>query len=374
MIAPLERAFGWSRSGITGGLLIISVVALFVAPLVGMAVDRFGPRRVAIPGVVFYCLALALFATTGSSLINWWGLWLFLAFANMCVAPMLWTAAINARFDRHRGMALALALCGTSIGAATVPLITTVLIAEQGWRGAYVSLAVIALVTVLPLILLLFHDHSPPDEPQSSQLATHGRLRQVRVEAFSPRFLKLGGAVLLFTMALCVFTTNGVPVLLGEGFSPVTAASIAGATGIGSLIGRLLGGFLLDRFEARKVASIAVTLPAMSCALLLATEASPPIAIAAFLMIGLSSGVEYDACAYLAARHFGMRHFGALFGVITGLILLSNGVAPAAANLVYDLTASYELVIRTAIGLFLGSSVLFYLLGSYPRESAQPIS
>ena len=112
-----------------------------------------------------------------------------------------------------------------------------------------------------------------------------------------------------------------------------------------------------------------MALPAFSCALLLATEASVPIATAAFLMLGLSSGVEYDACAYLAARHFGMRHFGALFGVITGLILLSNGVAPAGANLVYDLTASYELVIRTAMGLFLGSSVLFYLLGPYARPA-----
>jgi MFS family permease len=160
-------------------------------------------------------------------------------------------------------------------------------------------------------------------------------------------------------------------VLLGEGFSAVTAASIAGAAGIGSLIGRLLGGILLDRYEARKVAAIAVTLPAAACALLLATEASAPVAAVAFLMIGLSSGVEYDACAYLAARHFGMRHFGTLFGVITGLILLSNGVAPAGANLVYDLTASYELVIRTAMALFLGSSILFYSLGSYssPVES-----
>jgi predicted MFS family arabinose efflux permease len=374
MIPPLEREFGWSRAGITGGLLIISLVALFVAPLVGMVADRFGPRRVAIPGVVLYCLALALFSTTGSSIANWWALWLFFALVNMCVAPMIWTAAINARFERRRGMALALALSGTSISAATVPLLTTMLIDWQGWRGAYLWLALIGLVTALPLVLLLFKDVKPSDDDRGApQVAAPGpeRLRQVRDHLASPSFLKLGGAFLLFTMALCVFTTNGVPVLLGEGFSAVTAASIAGAAGIGSLIGRLLGGILLDRYEARKVAAIAVTLPAAACALLLATEASAPVAAVAFLMIGLSSGVEYDACAYLAARHFGMRHFGTLFGVITGLILLSNGVAPAGANLVYDLTASYELVIRTAMALFLGSSILFYSLGSYssPVES-----
>ncbi len=373
MVTPLEAEFGWTRSGITAGLLIISVVAIFVAPAVGMAVDRFGPRRVAIPGIAFHCLALGLLSTTGGDLWNWWALWLFLAFSNMCIAPMLWTAAINSRFDRNRGMALALILCGTSVGAATIPLITTMLIDAQGWRGAYITLALIGFMTAMPLILLLFTDHRPPDAADAPPVAEEGtsRLRAVRTAASSPRFLKLGGAVLMFTTALCVFTTNGVPVLLGEGFDAVAAASIAGATGIGSLSGRLLGGFLLDRYEARKVAAIAVTLPAAACGLLLATEASLPVATVAFFMIGLSSGVEYDACAYLAARHFGMRHFGALFGIITGFILLSNGIGPAGSNLVYDLLASYEPVIWTAMGMFLGSSVLFYLLGSYPERIEQ---
>jgi MFS family permease len=370
MIAPLEGEFGWSRAGITGGLLIISVVAIFVAPVVGMAVDRFGPRRVAIPGIVFHCLALGLLSTTGSSLMNWWSLWLFVAFSNMCIAPMLWTAAINARFDRNRGMALALALCGTSVGAATVPLLTTVLIEAQGWRGAYISLALIGFIGVMPLILLLFRDVRPQEDQGASptDAPSQGRLFEIRGQATSPTFLKLAGAVLMFTMALCVFTTNGVPVLLGEGFTAVAAASVAGATGLGSLSGRLLGGYLLDRYTARVVAAIAVTLPAASCALLLGTDASVPVATFAFFMIGLSSGVEYDAVAYLAARHFGMRHFGALFGIVTGFILLSNGIGPAGANLVYDLVGSYEPVVWTTMCLFLGASALFYLTGPYPRE------
>ena len=370
MIAPLESEFGWTRSGITAGLLIISAVAIFVAPVVGMAVDRFGPRRVAIPGIAFHCVALGLLSTTGGDLWNWWALWLFLAFSNMCIAPMLWTAAINARFDRNRGMALALILCGTSVGAATVPLVTTVLIDAHGWRGAYIALALIGFITVMPLILLLFRDQRPPDTAEVSHAAAprRGRLSEVRAQAASPSFVKLAAAVLMFTVALCVFTTNGVPVLLGEGFTAVAAASVAGATGIGSLTGRLLGGYLLDRYPARVVAAIAVTLPAASCALLLATEASVPVATVAFFMIGLSSGVEYDAVAYLAARHFGMRHFGALFGIITGFILLSNGIGPAGANLVYDLVASYEPVIWTTMCLFLGASALFYLTGPYPSE------
>lgn len=374
MIVPLEREFGWSRAGITGGLLIISLIGIFVAPLVGMAIDRFGPRRIAIPGTVLYCLALALFGTTGASLWNWWALWLCFALANMLVAPMVWTAAVNARFDRHRGMALALALCGASLAAVTVPLLTTLLIAGQGWRGAYFILAGAGLITVLPLVVLLFKDLEPDGGNPGSLAAglpRAERFRQVRTLATSPRFLKLAGAVLLFTLPLCVFTTNGVPVLLGEGFSAVTAASIVGTAGIGSLLGRLLGGLLLDRFEARKVAAIAVSVPAFSCLLLLASDASAPFAFAAFLSLGLAAGAEYDACAYLAARHFGMRHFGALFGVITGMILLSNGIAPAGANLVFDVTGSYETVIAGALLLFLVSSVLFWSLGAYPEAEQE---
>src|SRR5579871_128354 len=155
MVAPLEHAFGWSRAAITAGPFIISLIAIWASPLTGLAVDRFGPRRIALLGVTAFCGALALLSTATSEL-TWCLLWALLGLASMLVLPTVWTAAITSRFNRNRGMALACALCGTGICAALVPMLTDKLVSVQGWRGAYVSLAAISFVIVFPLVLLSF--------------------------------------------------------------------------------------------------------------------------------------------------------------------------------------------------------------------------
>jgi predicted MFS family arabinose efflux permease len=248
MVGPLESEFGWSRAEITSGLLVISIIAILAAPIVGMAMDRFGTRRIAIPGVLLYCGALALLGLANQSVVFWWLLWGLLGLANMFIAPMVWAAAINGRFDQHRGMALAFAMCGYSLAAVFVPYLTTVLIESLGWRGSYLALAMISCLLALPLVVGLFRDFPQPAGSQPANAVTRAaRSSEVREQLRSPRFLKLAGAVVVFTVALCALTTNGVPVLIGEGFDRTTAAAIAGSTGLGSITGRLVGGYLLDR-------------------------------------------------------------------------------------------------------------------------------
>ena len=87
----------------------------------------------------------------------------------------------------------------------------------------------------------------------------------------------------------------------------------------------------------------------------------------AFFALGLSLGAEVDACAYLAARHFGMGSFSSLFGAINGLVVFGSGVAPVIANLVYDVTNSYNLILWATIPLCLFAATMFLSLGSYPK-------
>ena len=180
------------------------------------------------------------------------------------------------------------------------------------------------------------------------------------------RFVRLAAAVTLFSLAVCALTTNAVPVLTGRGFGHTLAAEIAGLIGIGSICGRLGGGYLLDRIDARKVAAASVIAPIMAALLLLAVPGSAGAARIACLLIGLSAGTEYDATAYLSARHFGMRNFGTMFGVISGLLLLANGIAPLVANSIYDVTRSYDIVLWAQIPFGIAAAILFLALGPYP--------
>lgn len=389
MIAPLEREFGWPRAEISGGMLIISMIALFAAPLTGMATDRLGPRRIALAGIPIFCGCLALLSTATADIASWWALWALLAVGNMFLLPTVWTKAINARFDSNRGIALAIALCGTGIAAAFVPALTNLLIEQFGWRHAYVGLGAIGLVLTFPVAWLMFRPErsgnrrlarsaapaaaqalapaaSPaPAEPAIAFPAAAAGV-SIRHGFGMPSFLKLAAATWLFSVAICALTTNCVPVLLSRGQTPASAAAVAGLLGMGSITGRIVGGFLLDRFDAAKVAAASVALPALAVLLLLAFPGSVPAAAVACTVIGLAIGTEVDCCAYLAARHFGLRSFGTLFGTLNGLMLFGNGIAPVLANHVYDVTKSYDSVLWFQIPACLGTAVLFLLLGPYP--------
>jgi MFS family permease len=375
MIGPLEREFGWSRAEISSGLLIISMVALFLAPFAGLAVDKLGPRRIALVGVPLYCAALASLSLATSSIAMWWLLWVFLALTNMLVLPTVWTAAINSYFEKNRGKALAIALAGTGVAAALIPPLTNALVGMYGWRGAYVALAAIMLTAVFPLVLLLFHgaaDRARAARRGGVVTATAAPLPGTPLrEAFrSPRFAKLAGGALVFSIVAAALTYNAVPIVIAQGLTPTAAAGIAALVGLGSVIGRLVGGVLLDRYNARYVAGFGVLLPLVPIAILLGFKGSPEAASVACFILGLSVGLEVDGCAYLAARHFGMRSFGTMFGSINGLLLFGSGIAPIVANAVFDATRSYDLFMWGAIPMFFIASALWLSLGPYPEFPA----
>lgn len=372
MIPPLEQEFGWSRAAISLGPLIISAMGLFGAPIVGIAIDRFGPRRIAIIGVMVYCCALAFVSTTGSDIASWWLHWAILGVGTMFILPTVWATAINSLFVVHRGKALAVALCGTGLCAAIVPIVTQMLIAGYGWRGAYVGLALLGAAIVLPLVLVFFRGTADIAAKPGQTAAPQSLPGLTAREGFrAPSFYLLSGAVLLFGFSSIALTVNSVPVLRSHGFDAATAAAIAGLIGIGSISGRLGGGFLLDLFDAKKVAAAAALLPSITVALFMAFPGSlAPVAIGA-LLLGLSAGAEVDACAYLAARHFGLRSFGTLFGAINGIVLFGAGVAPLAANYAYDVTGTYHSVLIALVPISAAAAALFMALPRYPEWPEQ---
>lgn len=375
MIPVLERQFGWSRAEISTGMMIISMIALFGAPLVGLAIDRFGPRRIALPGILVFCSGLAMLSRA-EDIASWWLLWVLLGVGNMMILPTVWTKAINAYFDRNRGLALAIALCGTGVAAAFVPALTNALVESHGWRGAYLGLGAIGVVVTFPLAWLLFRmpatTPSPIGPPATAATSASPPAAGVSVREglLQPSFLKLAGATLLFSITICALTTNLVPVLLSRDMTPATAAGIAGLLGVGSITGRIVGGLLLDRFDAARVAAASVAMPVVTVGLLLAFPGEGVAALAC-LILGLAVGTEVDCCAYLAARHFGLRSFGTLFGAMNGLMLFGNGIAPVLANHVYDVTRSYDIVLWAQVPACLGTMLLFLILGPYPEAETE---
>jgi predicted MFS family arabinose efflux permease len=373
MIRPLEQEFGWPRASISAGFLFISVMALLLGPLVGRAVDRLGARRIGMFGVLFYCAMLACLSLANSSIYSWWALWLLVAIGSMTILPVVWISVINGYFFLSRGLAMAIALSGTGMGAAIWPFLTNTLVDEFGWRMAYVALAAIGAAICFPITWLLFREAGPGASSAAEPGASPANRQEpaaasgpsVCEQVASPRYVKLAATAIIFSIASCALTNNFVPVLIGEGLSPGAAAATAGLLGIGSIAGRIVGGFLLDRLDGNKVAAVSVLLPIVPTTILLLTDQSQGWSALACLIMGLSVGAELDCCAYLSARHLGTRNFGTLFGAINGMLLFGAGLGPLGANAVYDVTRSYDLVLYALIPLFVITAILFLSLGSY---------
>ncbi len=366
---PLEQEFGWKRADIAAGMLISSVFSVVTGPFIGLIVDRVGPRRIGLAGLVMGCLSLASFSLVGPSIWMWWALFVPAAIAGSCLKPTVWATAVSSLFDSGRGLALAFMLSGTALCSTLTPILGHYFVESFGWRQAYVALAAFWGILVIPIVWLFFTSAKDRSRvivrgEQAVNIILPGL--DLRPSLLSWKFFRLALAGFLASLVVVSFVTGLVPVLTSFAIDRQSAAYIAGLIGISTLVGRLTGGFLLDRFNGNIIGGVSMLLPIIPCTLLLLFPGSIPIASLAVVVLGLSLGVELDAVAYLVGRHFGMRNYGTLFGTIAGLLALATGLGPVLLNLVYDATGGYTLVLLAYIPLSLLSATMFASLGRYP--------
>ena len=368
-IHPLEQEFGWSRAEIVAGMTIISLFGMIAAPFVGLIVDRFGPRRLGVTGVLLACSTLAALSLTGPSIWSWWALWIPIALAGTCMTPTIWTSGVSSLFDAGRGMALALVLGGTALCSTLTPILGNYYIETLGWRHAFLALAGFWGILVIPVVLLFFTSASDRNRvvaaSQQVELAALTGI-PVREALVSGKYLRLAAASFLATLIVISLVTGLVPILTSLAIDQQSAANISGLIGIATITGRLTGGYLLDRTNGNLVAAASMLLPVATCALILAFPGSVSIASVAVLVLGFSLGVELNAVAYLVSRHFGMLNYGVLFGIVVGLLSVATGFGPLLISFVYDRSQSYAGVLWGFIPLSVLTALLFASLGRYP--------
>lgn len=367
LTAPIEQEFGWSRAQITLGLTISTLLGATLAPVVGLMLDRWGPRRIGLPGAFFALCSIALLALATSNYAVWIGLWFVIALGAVGVKPTVWTMAIASSFDKARGLAMAVALCGSSLAALTMPLLATTLSDAYGWRAALPMICAIVGLVLLPILFLGLRSKADVARngpaPHAGAAKAPTGVASVRDAVLSPQFAKLSAAAFIFTVCSLGFATNLVPILTSLDFTRREAAQIAGLLGLASFTGRLATGYLIDRFDSNRVAGLLVALPVISCAMLLNAQGDALMAAGAVLIFGLAFGAEVDVIAFLAAEKFGTARYGTIFGFVTSSWYLATAVGPVMTSLVYDMTGSYAFALKVAMPLFALVSVLLLALG-----------
>lgn len=365
LMKPIEAETGWSRGDISAATLIFSLLLAISSPIAGRLIDRGSERRIGIPAIILYCLLLASLSQAGSSIWLWWGIWAALACISPFASLLFWTTVTARRFDRQRGLALAITLSGSGIGMTLMPIMTHFLVEAYGWHGAYLTFGLVGGAFVLPLAFLALDRPTLPG-------ARSGAARQAKLPwgelLRSPPFLKLTFAGVVMSMMSATLAVHFVPMQLARGIEPAIAAAATGLVGLGAILGRLIIGVLLDRSKGPLVGALTYALPVLPCILLLGIGPIPALALVIGFLFGLSSGSETDVLSYFIARYFGVARYGVVFGACFGIVGAAAGVGPWLAGLAYDATGNYVLVFGSLMPLAMLAAMALATLGPYPDE------
>lgn len=362
LIIPLSQALATDRGTLSTALLVGLVTTGLATPFVGRLMDRHGVRRIGTICILVFALLMAAcgwLTQSVTTLILLYGLCGVFAAGQ---TPLSYSKAIAAAFDRHRGLALGVATAGVGIGTMTLPLIAQWLLGQFGWRGAYVGLGLMTVLLALPALRWLV---VPADTTQTGRTSAPVPSTKPGCSAQQARtsavFWVMASAFFLVALAVSGVIAHIVPMLVDRGVEARSATAAISAAGLALLAGRLVAGWMLDRYPTHYVAILFFCLPLGGLALLLLNQ-SPQVGLAAAVLVGLGLGAEVDLIAFMQSRYFGQKAFGEIYGYFFAIFMLGSGLGPFLMGQSHRLTGSYNVFLTLAAIGVLGACVLMGIL------------
>ncbi len=347
--APLIQDFGWSRAQVTAGFFYsILIVGPIFGISAGFLIDRYGTKRILIAGLFAAGGAFLGFAFMRS--LSAYYLFYFLqSIGYVSAGPIPNQVLISQWFSRMRGRAMGMAYVGIGVGGAVAPVLADVLIRGFGWRPAMLALGCVIFVVLLPLVALAIKNkpsdlHLLPDGDQSASAptaATTSRASPLRAAMGTRSFW-----MILIGSSLSIGAVGGIIqhlqlFLRDEGFRPDRAARVASFLLVSSIAGRLVMGYLADRFEKKHVMILAFVMVGGSIPLLYLVHHPGAIYLFAFVF-GFGMGGDYMLIPLVTAQCFGVASLGRLMGVILTSDAIGQALAPVLVGRIFDMRRNYD--------------------------------
>jgi len=367
-VKPLEGEFGWSRAAIMGGFTIMSLAMAVSSPLIGKAVDRYGPKMAVCLGGIVTSLGFSSLSFL-SGLPGFYLLYTLLGFGVSAMAQVPLTAAVSSWFDRKRGLAIGIMASGIGVGGMLMaPLVGGVAIPSLGWRGAYLLLGLIVLGTVVPAALLVIRirpevkgsgveEQEPLEvrESHKSHTAVDVRGISFRSALRTSAFWMIMVSFILSQMGSLGIVQSQVPYLTDKGFPVATAAAVLGGMGLLSGFSKVFFGWLCDRMNPKFACALGIGLQAAGIGTLLSvTQASSSLILWIYVFVfGLGVGSWLPVMSMLVSTNFGLVSYGAIFGMASFSQNFGVSLGPLLAGYVYDTTHAYTIAFLLFIGFHL---------------------
>ena len=385
-VAVLRDDRGWSKTELSGIAAVRQVEAAILGPLLGWAIDRFGPQWVIRAGVVVFGAGFMLLSLV-DSLLAFYGVFIVIALgASLCGFFPLNVTLIH-WFERNRARALSAMEIGFGLGGLALPLVAWSL-AAWGWRvTAFVS-GVVIIAVCLPISFIIrrrpedigevmdgIGSRSPdPISGPAKENKETTRDFTLREALRTPAFwlLSLGHGFALFvvwgvnTHAITHMKEGLGYTIEGASFA-IMVQTLAQVAGIG------LAFWMGDRFDKRFFCAICM-LGHMAGLLSLTYATGPAMIFAYAILHGGAWGLRGPFMHAIRADYFGRTAIGMILGISSMIIVVGQVGGPMIAGILADMTGDYRAGFTT-LALLAGLGSVFFLLAKRParpmRETAE---
>ncbi|NKB98391.1 MAG: MFS transporter [Pseudomonadales bacterium] len=376
-MTPMIEELGWSRADFTLTRTIGQLVMAFVGVFVGSRIDRFGGRPIMLIGATILAVALA-----AHSLVNSLLAWLILNGVVLTVGcAMIGNLVVNVTLSKwfviNRGKAVAWAAMGVSFGGIVLTPLATWLIDTQGWREAWLWLALFAAVFLYPVALMIRRapeDHGlHPDGLTMEEVADGGGEQAARehANAYTRRealhtltFYALVIAFGFFSINIIVLILQTIPYLTDNGFTRVEGATAMFVASIPAMASKPVWGYLIDRTQVKPLAAISASVTGLALFMIVGAVATQELLLIyfAYVVLGLGWGGMIPMQEVIWARFFGRKHIGAIRGAGLPFSLLLGAIAPWAVSYYHDVVGVYDGALLVVATLNVFSGVLIFLV------------
>ncbi|MBZ7922458.1 MFS transporter [Ensifer adhaerens] len=372
-VEPLQRDLGASRGSVALVFSLAGFLYFGLGIVSGPLADRFGARRLAMLGMLFVGIGLAL-ASRARSIVEVYAAYSIGIGLGVGLAYVPAIGTVQRWFVARRGLASGLAVSGIGVGTLIMPPLATWLIASLGWRDAYLVLGVLAALVGVAMSALIVND--PRDRgtgPDGTAIDTRATAKPasgatVAEAVRTSQFIGLYAACLLAAFGVFVPFVHLVPYALDHGLDQASAVLLLGAIGIGSTLGRFLLGSLADRM-GRQVFLVAM-FAGMAASLFIWAFAGSfwPLAIFA-LVFGVFYGGWVAILPAVVMDYFGGRHVSGIIGALYTSVAIGTLIGPSAAGFAFDFSHSYTLPILAGAAANILAAIVAIATVRAPRRA-----
>jgi sugar phosphate permease len=345
------KDFGWSRATVTSGNAFAKIAVGLLGFFAGWLIDRFGPRRLMLFGIIMGGIALV-------GLGNATALWQFYLFyvcnalAYMCAGPLPNQVLTATWFNKSRGKAMGFAYLGIGVGGMLVPQIARWLNFKFGWHQALMIIGILMVAIAFPMAWMV---KEKPKTILKEAAEETPAISLTRILKGWPFYMLLIGSMCSIGAVSGTIQNLKLFFSLDLKYTQSQSADILSLVLFSSIIGRLLMGWLADKYPKKYVMILIYFLVAASIPLLHFASVPGIIYLFAFIF-GMGLGGDYMIIPLMAAELFGVRIMGRIMGLVLTADGLSEAFSPMLVGWLRDYTGSYAngfaaLIILAIVGI-----------------------